>query len=260
MKYSVIGCGWLGLPLAKHWVSMGHEVMGSTTTAKKLVLLKDMGITPFLLDLAKPLKEDTQELFQTELAFINIPPQGKVQSPKTYANQIKVLVEALEKGGCTKIIFISSTSYYPNTNDWVTLKTTFDLGNGSKKAVVLAEESVKSFTGDVVILRSGGLMGKDRIPGQWFGGKKTEGADTPVNYIHQEDAIRIASEFLKEWPSGKNIYNLVSPDHATRKSVHEAMAQKYGFEPPQWVQPVIKNFKIVESSFRDRQLRSPLEF
>lgn len=260
MTCAIIGCGWLGLPLAKHWVSLGHKVKGSTTKASKLKLLEDSNITPYLLDLTEPSKAKAQGLFQTELAFVNIPPQGKVQSPKDYATQIKTLVEALEKGGCTKIIFISSTSYYPNTNDWVTLKTTFDLGNGSKKAVVLAEQAIKTFSGDVVILRSGGLMGKDRIPGQWFAAKKTEGADTPVNYIHQEDAIRIASELIEEWPTGKNIYNLVSPDHATRKSVHEAMAKKYGFEPPIWVQPAIKNFKIVESSFKDHQLKSPLLF
>lgn len=260
MRCAVIGCGWLGLPLAQHWVALGHEVLGSTTSVDKLPKMEQMGITPFLLHLSDHISEEKLTLFQTELAFVNIPPQGKVQSAKTYAQQIKRLIEQLEEGGCTKIIFISSTSYYPNTNDWVTLKTPFDLGNGSKKAVVLAEEAAKAFSGDVVILRCGGLMGQDRIPGQWFAGKNTEGADTPVNYIHQEDAIRIATEFLKDWPSGKNIFNLVSPDHATRKSVHEAMARKYSFESPKWVEPAIKKFKIVESSFKDRQLRSPLQF
>ena len=35
-KIGIIGCGWLGLPLAKEFISNNYKVKGSTTTKEKL--------------------------------------------------------------------------------------------------------------------------------------------------------------------------------------------------------------------------------
>ncbi|RYE24983.1 MAG: SDR family NAD(P)-dependent oxidoreductase, partial [Sphingobacteriaceae bacterium] len=48
-KISILGCGWLGLPLAKLLVAKGWQVKGSTTTFEKLNLLQEAGIEPFLI-------------------------------------------------------------------------------------------------------------------------------------------------------------------------------------------------------------------
>ena len=29
---AILGCGWLGLPLAKHLLAQGHRVLGTTTS------------------------------------------------------------------------------------------------------------------------------------------------------------------------------------------------------------------------------------
>ena len=51
MKISILGCGWLGFPLAKKLIEIGFEVKGSTTSENKLALLKSNNIEPFLLRL-----------------------------------------------------------------------------------------------------------------------------------------------------------------------------------------------------------------
>ena len=38
-KIGIIGCGWLGLPLAKEFISNNYKVKGSTTTKEKLETL-----------------------------------------------------------------------------------------------------------------------------------------------------------------------------------------------------------------------------
>ena len=43
-KIGIIGCGWLGLPLAKEFVSNNYKVKGSTTTKEKLEILENEGI------------------------------------------------------------------------------------------------------------------------------------------------------------------------------------------------------------------------
>ncbi|OEK02414.1 hypothetical protein BFP97_13175 [Roseivirga sp. 4D4] len=263
MKIGIIGCGWLGLPLAESLVNSGHEVIGSTTTEQKLELLSSKGIEPILFQLS-PMPEgiDFNRLFQVDLLIINIPPGRKRNKPEFYEEQIKYLKYQLQSSKVEKVIFISSTSYYPNTNTLVNVSTSPDFERGSSKAVVKGEGQISQISQSLTILRCGGLMGKDRIPGKWFAGKPTKGADTPVNYIHLDDIIKTIGYMINEWPDSheNRIFNLVSEHHPTRKEVHEKMAEKYGFDLPIWEEPPTIPSKIVESSFKNFDLKSPLSF
>lgn len=263
MKISVIGCGWLGLPLAAALAESGHKVLGSTTQESKFESLISKGIKPVLFKLdPMPTGKAFNALFKADLLIINIPPGRRKNTPEHYEEQIKYLKYLLGESVVFKVIFISSTSYYPNAGELVDTKTSFNFEKGSSRAVVKGEGQISEISQDLVILRCGGLMGMDRIPGKWFAGKPTSGADTPVNYIHQKDIIKIIQEMVVNWPSKnkREIFNLVSPDHPKRKEVHEMMAKKYGFEPPVWIDPSITSSKIVKSSFEDRALRSPMDF
>ena len=44
MKIAVVGCGWLGFPLAKNFVELGNTVIGTTTSSEKLSDLQEAGI------------------------------------------------------------------------------------------------------------------------------------------------------------------------------------------------------------------------
>ncbi len=263
MKISVIGCGWLGLPLAETLTKQGHQVLGSTTSVEKLSILESKQIIPVLLKLdPMPVGKGFNQLFQSEVAIINIPPRRKYNSPEFYEEQIKYLKYQLQQSSVKKVIFISSTSYYPNTNSIVDTDILFDFEKGSSKAVVKGEQQISQIEQDLIILRCGGLMGKDRIPGKWFAGKSTKGGDNAVNYIHIEDVISVISKLIEVWPQSnpQKVYNLVSPEHPKKKEVHSKMADKYNFAPPIWVEPSITSSKIVESDFKDFGLKSPLNF
>lgn len=262
MKIGVVGCGWLGLPLAESLVKAGHEVIGSTTREEKLQSLSSKGIDPILFQLSPmPEGKNFNRLFQVDLLIINIPPGRKRNTPEFYEEQIKHLKHQLESGEVKKVIFISSTSYYPNINSAVTVNTPSDLSNGSSEAVVKGEQQIYEIEQALIILRCGGLMGNDRIPGKWFAGKPTKGANTPVNYIHLDDIIRTVKSLMEDSDGVKSqVLNLVSDHHPTRKEVHEKMAVKYGFDAPIWEQPSTIPSKVVESSFKDFGLKSPLDY
>lgn len=263
MKIGVVGCGWLGLPLAESLVKNGHQVIGSTTQEEKLQTISSKGIDPILFQLSPaPEGVDFDKLFQVDLLIINIPPGRKRNTPEFYEEQIKHLKHALLSSEVRRVIFISSTSYYPNTNDQVTINTPFNFNNGSSKAVVKGEQQIAEIEQSLIILRCGGLMGNDRIPGKWFSGKPTKGANTPVNYIHLDDIIKTIESLITTWSKEpKNrVMNLVSNHHPTRKEVHEIMAEKYGFSPPTWEEPFVIPSKVVKSSFGDSDLKSPLDY
>ena len=263
MKIGIVGCGWLGLPLAESLVKAGHEVVGSTTREEKLETLSLKGIEPILFHL-NPMPEglNFNRLFQVDLLIINIPPGRKKNTPEFYEEQIKYLKYQLLSNDVKKVIFISSTSYYPNSNKKVTVNTPFDFSNGSTKAVVKGEQQISQIDQSLMILRCGGLMGKDRIPGKWFAGKPTKGADTPVNYIHLEDIINVVKSSIETWPEDlkRQTLNLVSDHHPTRKEIYGKMAERYSFDLPIWEDPSNISSKVVESSFKDFGLKSPLDY
>lgn len=246
MKVSIVGCGWLGLALGKKLSQEGFAVMGSTTSKEKFDSLSSAGISPFLLKMdPMPMGEDFNALFQTDVLVINIPPGRKRNTPEFYGEQIKYLKYLVDQHKVPRVIFVSSTSYYPNTGDWVTETTNFDLENGSTKAVVLGEREIRQVEAKLTVLRCGGLMGEDRIPGKWFAGKATSGASTPVNYIHRDDVINVIQQLIKGDLPEEGTFNLVCPEHLTRKEVYEAMAHKYNFDQPIWEAPELIDSKKV---------------
>jgi len=258
---SIIGCGWLGLPLGKSLAESGYQVLGSTTSPEKFEVIKESGIEPVLFKLdPMPVGESFNQLFNSELLIINIPPGRKSNTPHFYEEQVKYLKYRLKNSGVKRVIFVSSTSYYPNTNALVTTETPYDLANGSSEAVVKGEQQINSIDQELVILRCGGLMGKDRIPGKWFSGKETKGAQTAVNYIHQDDVVKVIHYLIENWPKSQSVFNLVSDEHPSRKEVHEKMAGEYGFVPPIWIEPETVASKVVKSDFSEFNLKSPLEF
>src|SRR5574343_621841 len=60
-KIAILGCGWLGLPLAKSLLSKGYEVKGSTTSESKLVILKNAVSSPSVYSDSFPIVEITEE-------------------------------------------------------------------------------------------------------------------------------------------------------------------------------------------------------
>ena len=69
-KISILGCGWLGLPLAKALLVKGFSVNGSTTSQEKLSILQNAGINPFLIQLDSKSVSGTIETFLQESTIL----------------------------------------------------------------------------------------------------------------------------------------------------------------------------------------------
>jgi nucleoside-diphosphate-sugar epimerase len=244
MTISILGCGWLGLPLAQSLAAKGFTVKGSTTSAEKVNDLKTVGIQPYLLKLESELEgESSDDFFNTDLLFINIPPGLRVNSPDYYLSQLASLMKVVNESTIQKIIFISTTSVYSELNRDVT-----EADADKEHPLFKAEQFIlQSFKGSqVAILRCGGLMGYDRIPAKYFAGKKglTTG-DIRVNYVHRDDVIGIV-EMIFEKDIWGETFNVVAPEHPIRQEVYEKACREYNYEMPEFViskEP--HDFKIV---------------
>ena len=80
----ILGCGWLGFPLAKKLIEDGHTVSGTTTSSDKLEVLENEGITAFQVNLSEKGIQGNIEGFLSHIdtLIIDVPPKlrGKINA------------------------------------------------------------------------------------------------------------------------------------------------------------------------------------
>src|SRR4051812_59143 len=113
-QISILGCGWLGLPLAKSLLEKGFSVKGSTTSLEKISILENNGIQAFQIELSEiEIKGEINSFLATsEILIIDIPPKLRGISSENFVQKIQNLIPFIEKSKIEKVVFISSTSVY----------------------------------------------------------------------------------------------------------------------------------------------------
>jgi nucleoside-diphosphate-sugar epimerase len=230
-EISILGCGWLGLPLAEALIKAGYNVNGSTTTPEKFENLAALNIQPFLLDLNSPESlASASDFFKSEILIINVPPRRN--SGNAYLLQIENLKKALTNSSVKKVLFVSSTSVYkPDLN---TITEESELAENEAAELIAAEKtiSVTENPWQTTILRFAGLFGPNRQPGRFLAGKTNLPEPiAPVNLIHLTDCIGIIQEIIKQEKWNK-IYNASAEEHPSRQEFYTKAARKLGLPEP----------------------------
>ncbi|MFB9109592.1 NAD-dependent epimerase/dehydratase family protein [Flavobacterium gyeonganense] len=254
IKISILGCGWLGLPLAKRLIEKGNSVNGSTTSENKLPILKEAGINPFLVALESESVSENINAFlaESEVLIIDIPPKLRAVNPdsekKVFVEKIKNLIPFVEKSSVKKVLFISSTSVYGDANDLITEETTPNPETESGKQLFLAEKMLqKNQSFETTILRFGGLIGENRHPVTSLSGKENlANADAPVNLIHQNDCISIIEEIINQ-SKWNDVFNAVAPFHPTREDYYTQKAKEQNLILPNFSAEKSKIKKVISS-------------
>lgn len=245
---SVLGCGWLGLPLGKHLLTNGFSVKGSLTSPEKMDLLADAGILPYRIVLNDTrVIVDDPAFFNCEVLIISIPPRRIETVEQVFPDQIGQLVPLILKSGIRKVIFISSTSVYPENLQTAREEDNFSPEKGSGKACLLAEKRLTTQTGfKTTVIRFGGLIGADRNPARFLLKLSRTVPNTPVNLIHQDDCIGILSAIIEQEIWGETL-NACCPEHPMKKDFYGKAAQLSGLPEP-LVSDQASAYKIVDSS------------
>ena len=234
-KVSIIGLGWLGEAVALLLQRQGHLVLGSSTRPEKVELLRGKGLDAihFALD-PDPKGTAYHRLFDSEILIVTLPPRSRHGDGEAYLQQLASLRTLVANSAVKQVIFISSTGIYPNENKEVpyTEEEQITESNAGNSILYRAEQLMKeSPSYALTILRMGGLMGADRIPGSYFSGKEEVVGHTRVNFIHQDDAARMIAWVLDQglW---NQTFNGVAPEHPLRREVYAKNASTLGILPP----------------------------
>ena len=234
-KISILGCGWLGFPLAKALLESGIYVNGSTTSTEKLLSLKNAGISPFLIELEEvAINGNISEFLEgSQVLIINIPPKLRGTTTENFVAKIKNLIPFIEKSGIKKVLFVSSTSVYSDEFELVTEETIVNPDTESGKQLVSCELLLQNNSNfETTVLRFGGLIGDDRNPIRFLAGRTNiENPNAPINLIHQEDCIGIILKIIESNCWGET-FNAVAPFHPSREAYYTQKAKEYDLELP----------------------------
>ena len=260
---SILGCGWLGLPLAKVLIENNFSAKGSTTSQDKISLLEENKIQPFLLSLNenKIIGNIDAFLADSEVLIIDIPPKLRGNSSENFVAKIKTLIPFIEKSSIKKVLFVSSTSVYADDNSMVTEETIPKPETEGGKQLLEAEKLLqnnKYF--QTTILRFGGLIGEDRHPIKFIAGRENlENPDGTINLIHQKDCIGIVFKII-ETNSWNEIFNAVAPFHPTREAYYTQKAIELDLILPKFNKEKTSIGKVIVSDKLEEILEYTYEY
>lgn len=247
---TVIGCGWLGLPLAEELIKHGYRVAGSVRNPAKLNELKALGVEGFVYnsDQNTPLPDEITA--ETEYLVITLPPQ-KREDPKYYGELLAGMVRQFRN--LKQVIFTSSTGVYPQSSGTYSEDFSFLENEKVNNVLYHAEQAIQAATkGAVCILRLAGLFGGSRHPVYHLVGRSdVKNPSGVVNLVHRLDVIRCIGMCLGN-QQAKGIFNVVYPEHPWRKDYYTKLYRQHnlpaiGFIVSQTIERRIPSKKIMET-------------
>ncbi|MDO6426164.1 NAD(P)-binding domain-containing protein [Thalassotalea sp. 1_MG-2023] len=228
----IIGCGWLGLALAKKCLEKSINVIATTQSETSLTTVKAHGLHGHLLSLPLAPNDTNQyAVFDQDILIVCFPPKLR-NGQKNYVQKIKNIVKFSKNSHVRKVVLISTTAVYQGHTGEVDENTPLKLDIEKVAILAQAEQQICSINDDCVVLRCAGLVGPERYPGNFFTkGKVVKSPNAYVNLVHQFDVVEQIFAFItQQLPGG--IYNCVSEMQVTKQHFYEIAAKLAGKPSP----------------------------
>ena len=229
-KVSILGCGWIGRPLGKRLSSRGYTVKGSTTRTSMMAQIALEGIIPFQVNANPvPFGSNIDGFFDCDVLVGTIPPPSNPLIPDWAFMVHSSISRKVVEYGIKKVVLISSTSVYPDEARVYREADAQSIVSKHSGTVMLDLEKCYTLGGfSSIVLRLGGLFGPDRDPGKFLSAQRSNtNPDNPVNMVHLDDVVS-AIQFCIEDDAQHEVFNVVSPEHSTRRAFYDKAAALRG--------------------------------
>lgn len=217
--FTILGAGWLGFELAKV-LKIKYKIKVSSRNNEKQKMYEEEGLTSYILN--ENNFDFLEQLLDTNYLFINYPP-SKFEN---YLNFLEKIYSDKKIKNIERIIFISSTSIYPNIEG--NFDENYQIIDSSSKIVYDAEKLIESRSN--IILRVSGLVGENRYFGKRSANKIVEFPNSLINFVHRNDVINATKFVIENDINGT--FNLCSKQHPTKKEIYTFNSKKYDFATP----------------------------
>lgn len=252
-QISILGCGWLGLPLAKLFIENNYTLKGSTTSVDKIDALKEATVKPYIIKINEAqIHGDIAGFLEgSSILIINIPPGLRKQPQKNHVTELKHLINCIDKSTIKHVLYVSSTSVFKDEES-LPIITAYSLPNAktnSAKQLIAIEKLLKSNTNfKTTILRFAGLFDADRHPGKFLSGKENiKNPNAPVNLIHKKDCVSLILKLIQNniW---EETFNAANPSHPLKENYYTSYCKTNNLTPPKFEKNSVSRGKTVDAS------------
>lgn len=238
MRVLVVGCGYVGLPLATELARLGHTVFGLRRSAESNEALQRAGINPLQADITQPatLKNLPRD-FDWVVNCVASGGGGVDDYRQLYLQGMQNLIQWLVPGRANEVphfVYTSSTGVY-GQNDGSLVDETSVAQPASETAQVLVKTEKlllaagreKNFP--AMVLRAAGIYGPERgyLLKQFLRGEaRIEGTGArTLNMIHRDDLVRAIIAALERGRGGE-IYNVTDGEPVSQVEFFRWLAAK----------------------------------
>lgn len=240
---SILGSGWLGLPLAVHLRARGYVVKVSTTRSARIDELAEVGLDPHVVNI-DDLDDSVGGFLQSDILICNI----TSKSLRGFAE----LIAYIERSPVSNVLFVSSTSVYPNVNKTVTESDRLESPTHPLVNIENLFNDSKQF--DTTILRFGGLIGYRRNPANFFRpGRPMRDPEAYVNLIHRDDCIHIIDRIIEQGAWGE-VFNACADSHPRKLDFYTRVCAQVDRSAPELANDLANGFKIVSNEKLKKRL------
>ena len=233
---SILGSGWLGLPLAELFVTQGYRLKISTRSPERLPMLAALPGEACIVDIAKPL-DDIDVFLQADTLIVNITSKD--------IDGFERLLQKIEASGIESLLFVSSTSVYPVKSKVVSEAAGEE--SSDHPLVIIENLFRQSEQFRTTIVRFAGLIGGSRHPGRFFrGGKTVKNPGANVNLIHLDDCINIIDLIVANNIWGET-FNACADTHPSKREFYSHAADMMGAPSPDFDDSDDLSFKIIDN-------------
>jgi nucleoside-diphosphate-sugar epimerase len=237
MQIAVIGCGWLGMPLAISLQKSGHDIVATCRSEQKAEELTKLGFDTQKYQLGDELSHDHfNKLFASKVLVLNIPVGRTTPTTENFAKHMQVLLKHAADKQIQNLIFISTTSVYGDKSGVVTEQSPTLAQTPSGRINLAVEVLAKQyFACRSTVIRPAGLVGKDRHPAHYLAGKTgLLNPDNKVNLVHQSDVVCAIKTVIEQDIWGQTLH-LSALEHPTRAEYYTWAADKLSLCAPKFV-------------------------
>jgi len=263
MKVAIVGCGYVGTAVARHWKQQGLDVLVTTTREERVAELSAVASRVEVLtggerDRLKAVLADRQ------VVLLCVASKRGASYADTYLNTAKTVASVLPETSVEQLIYTSSCSVYGQHNGaWVAeLMPPMPITDNGK-IIEQTEETLLAATSPqrkICVLRLGGIYGPGRelekIYSRAAGTTRPGKGEEATNWVNLTDIVSGIGWAREKELAG--IYNLVQEEVPTVKSLVDRVCDQHNLAPVTWdeSQPStrknvrVSNRKIKETGYQ----------
>ncbi|ELZ91810.1 NAD-dependent epimerase/dehydratase [Haloferax mucosum ATCC BAA-1512] len=221
MRVAILGCGYVGLELARQLVADDHEVWGVRRSDSGLVAVSETGAEAVSADVTDPDSLASVPDVDHLVFAASSGGRGADAARKIYVDGLQTALDhfAARDSPPERLVYTSSTGVYGDhdgafVDESTPLDPTTDKTRVLAEAERIAREYASSHGIEGTVARFAGLYGPDRYRlGRYLEGPVTEGY---LNMVHRDDAAG-AVRYLLETDRARNGTVLVVDDEPVSK-------------------------------------------